>query len=659
MAQAQRFAKLPAMVAAKSIRPYGSWPTPLSADRIAAGALRLGFPRLDAGWVYWLEGRPNESGRQVIVRARPGGASEDVTPADQSTRTLVHEYGGGDYGVAAGRIVHAEMSEQRVWLREAGPRAAGRLLSAGGARYADFDFSPDGRWIAAVEERAREGNEPENRIVVFDLDGDPEAPPAPRVVAAGHDFVSFPRFSPDGGQLAYTAWEHPGMPWDGTRLFLQRWGEKGPEGPPACVAGGERESIFQPGFSPDGTLTFVSDRSGWWNLARIEDGVRRESCPLEAEFGRPQWVFGMSTWAYEDADTILCCVSRGGSDRLCRLELANGRLVDLELPYQSVVNVRVDEGEAVFVGAASDRAAAVCHLDLQTSVVQELRRSFAFDLDPAAVSLPEPIEFETTGGRTAYAFFYPPTHPDCQGPKDERPPLLVKSHGGPTAATAPVLNLAVQYWTSRGFAVVDVNYGGSTGYGRAYRERLRGQWGVVDVDDCVNAALHLAREGRVDRERLAISGGSAGGYTTLCALTFRDVFRAGASHYGIGDLEALARDTHKFESRYTDGLVGPYPERADLYRERSPIHFTERLSCPVAFFQGLEDRVVPPNQAEAMVQALARRGIPHAYVTFPGEQHGFRQAANIRTALEGELYFYASIFGFETDVKPAGVEIVA
>ncbi len=644
----------------KSIRPYGSWPTPLSADRILAGALRLGFPQVDGGSVYWLEGRPNEGGRQVVVRAGPGQEPEDVSPADQNVRTLVHEYGGGDYRVRAGRLVHVEMAEQRVWLREVGVSAAGRLLAAGGARYADFDFSPDGRWIAAVEERARPGSEPENRVVVFDLEaaGAAETPPAPRVVASGHDFVSFPRFSPDGQRLAYTAWEHPNMPWDGTRLFVQPWGDDGPVGPPQCVAGGDAESIFQPGFSPDGRLTFVSDRSGWWNLARIEDGVRRELCPRAAEFGRPQWVFGMSTWAYRDEDTILCSVSEGGFDRLCRLELASGRLEDLALPYASVVNVRVDAGVAAFVGAAPDRAAAICRLDLQTGATQELRRSFAFDLDPAAISLPEAVEFETTGGRTAHAFFYRPVNADFEGPPDERPPLLVKSHGGPTSATAPVLNLSVQYWTSRGFAVVDVNYGGSTGYGRAYRERLRGQWGVVDVDDCVNAALHLARQGRVDRDRLAISGGSAGGYTTLCALTFHDVFRAGASHYGIGDLEALARDTHKFESRYTDGLVGPYPERADLYRARSPIHFTERLSCPVAFFQGLEDRVVPPNQAEAMVAALARRGIPHAYVTFEGEQHGFRRAENIRTALEGELYFYGRIFGFETDVKPAGVEIV-
>ncbi len=643
------------MTARKQVLPFGSWPTELSADRILAGALRLGSPQIDGGWVYWLEGRPGEGGRQAIVRARPGQAPADVTPSDLNVRTLVHEYGGGDFRVQAGRLVHADMSEQRVWLRDVDDPETGRLLSEGGPRYADFAFSPDGRWLAAVQEAARERDEPENTIVVFDL----QASAVPIVLASGHDFVSFPRFSPDGARLVYTAWNHPNMPWDGTRLFERAFGPDGPIGEATLVAGNDDESIFQPGFSPDGILTFVTDRSGWWNFVRIQaDGRLERPCPREAEFGKAQWVFGMSTWAYLDAQSILCSVGSGGVDRICRLDLASGELIDLELPYESAVGLAVAGEAACFVAGAPDRATAICHFDLGTGAVVDLRRSFDLAIPEAGLSRPEAIEFETEGGLSAHAFFYPPANPDFTGPDDALPPLLVKSHGGPTAATAPVLNLSIQYWTSRGFAVVDVNYGGSSGYGRAYRERLRGRWGIVDVEDCVNAARQLVKAGRVDLDRLAISGGSAGGYTTLCALTFHDVFRAGASYYGIGDLEALARDTHKFESRYLDGLVGPYPQTADRYRKRSPIHFTDRLGCPVIFFQGLEDKVVPPNQAEAMVEALAKRGIRYAHVTFPDEQHGFRRAEIIRTALEGELYFYAQIFGFETDVHPEGVEIV-
>jgi dipeptidyl aminopeptidase/acylaminoacyl peptidase len=639
----------------KAILPYGSWPTELSADRLLEGALRLGRPQLDQGWIYWIEGRPSEGGRQVVLRARPGTAPSDVTPADQNVRTLVHEYGGGDYRVRDGRIVYAEMAEQRVWICEVGRPDSARLLAAGGPRYADFAWSPDCRWVAAVEERARAQGEPENRIVAFRVDeGDGLVEPI--VVAEGHDFVSFPRFSPDGSRLVYTAWDHPNMPWDGTRLFEQRFAEGGPEGEAVLVAGGPDESIFQPGFSPDGVLTFVSDRSGWWNLMRVEDGLLREVCPAEAEFGRAQWVFDMSTWAYVSAEEILCSVTRQGVDSLARLDVATGALRDVDQPCSNAVGLEVEGDIACFVGGGPDRATAIWRLDLAEESLAEVRPSFTFVLD--AVSRPEPIEFDTSDGRRAHAFFYPPTNAHAEGPEGELPPLLVKSHGGPTAATVPVLSLAIQYWTSRGFAVVDVNYGGSSGYGRAYRERLRERWGVVDVDDCVNAARSLAGQGRVDPDRLAISGGSAGGYTTLCALTFHDVFRAGASHYGIGDLEALARDTHKFEARYLDSLVGPYPATRERYRERSPIHFTEQLSCPVIFFQGLEDKVVPPSQAEAMVEALAKRGVAHAHVTFPGEQHGFRRAENIRTALEGELYFYGRIFGFETDVQPEGVEIL-
>jgi len=432
----------------------------------------------------------------------------------------------------------------------------------------------------------------------------------------------------------------------------------------APVAGGAAESVVQPRFSPDGALTFVSARSGWWNLHQLRGDDVVALCPRPAEFAGPHWVFGLSRWDFLDADTILCAYGVGGRTRLARLDVPSGRLEDLDLPWCAFDGVRAGAGAVCFVGGAADRPAEVVTLPRAGAGVEAgrprvWRRGAELDIDPGLIVAPEPIEFETAEGRSAHAWLYAPRRPDVHGPAGERPPLLVKSHGGPTAAASASLDLRIQYWVSRGIAVLDVDYGGSTGYGRAYRVRRRGQWGVVDVEDCTRAALHLAGEGHADRARLAISGGSAGGYTTLCALTFRDVFGAGASHYGIGDLEALVRDTHKFEARYLDGLVGPYPEARDVYVARSPVHAPERLSCSVIFFQGLEDKVVPPNQAEAMVAALAERGIPHAYVPFEGEQHGFRRAENIRAALEGELFFYGRIFGFETDAPAGRVRIVS
>jgi dipeptidyl aminopeptidase/acylaminoacyl peptidase len=578
------------------------------------------------------------------MRASPGDAPRPVTPDDTSVRTRVHEYGGGDYAVRAGVVVFSRDPDQRVMR-------GGEALTDGSARCADFEISPDGRWLVMVEERHAGAGPPSNRLVALPLAGGPAME-----VAAGFDFFSFPRFSAQGDRLAFTAWNQPDMPWDATELWCVDWSERGP-GERRRIAGGGSESIFQPGFSPQGVLTYVSDRSGWWNLEQWRDGERVPLCPRAAEFGRPQWVFGLSTWSFVDEHALLCAVGEGGRSALCRLDLRNGTLADLGLPFDAYDGVRVENGRAALIAASPTRAPAVGTLDLASVRFEPLRESLSLELDTRLVSVPEAVTFSTDDADTAHGFLYRPTNPERSAPPGERPPLLVKGHGGPTGAATSALQLGIQYWTSRGFAVMDVNYRGSTGFGRAYRDRLRESWGVVDVADCVNAARFAGSEGAADPARLAISGGSAGGYTVLCALTFHDVFAAGASHYGIGDLEALARDTHKFEARYLERLVGPYPERRDLYVERSPIHFTERLSCPVIFFQGLEDRVVPPNQAEAMVEALAGRGIPHAYVSFEGEGHGFRRAENQRTALEGELYFYARVFGFEVDVAPNQVVI--
>jgi len=456
------------------------------------------------------------------------------------------------------------------------------------------------------------------------------------------------------------------MPWDGTELWLAEVATDGTLKNAHCIAGGQEESIFQPEWSPDGILYFISDRSGWWNLYRYHPPTKENSesigiiepiCPKAAEFGLPHWVFRMSTYGFASSECLICSYLEGGIQHLAQLNLTTLELSDLETPYTTISQLQVAGNKVVFVGGSPTKPSVIAQQDLQTGNIQELCRSSDLQIDPGYLSIPQVIEFPTEAGLTAYAIYYPPQNQDFTAPEGELPPLLVKSHGGPTAATSDSFNPRIQYWTSRGIAILDVNYGGSTGYGRAYRERLNQRWGIVDVDDCVNGATYLVQQGLVDGDRLCIDGGSAGGYTTLAALTFRNVFKAGASFYGVSDLEALAKDTHKFESRYLDGLIGAYPERQDLYIARSPIHFVDRLSCPVIFFQGDEDKIVPPNQAEIMVTALKAKGLPVAYVLFAGEQHGFRKAENIKRCLDGELYFYARIFGFALAEAVEPVEI--
>jgi dipeptidyl aminopeptidase/acylaminoacyl peptidase len=477
-------------------------------------------------------------------------------------------------------------------------------------------------------------------------------------VAAGRDFYASPVFAPAGDRLVWLAWDHPNMPWNGTCLEQIGWGAEGAGGGVRVLAGGVAESLFQPRFSPGGRLYAISDRSGWWNLVAVTESGSEPIQRLEAELGRPQWVFGLSTWAFLGEREVLASATVSGLDELLRIDLGSGAARPVSTPFCQVMGVEVSDGWATCIAGSPDRAAGLYVWRVEGGTPSCVRESSNLAFPESGVSVAEARRFESVEGRVTHAFVYSPRSLTARIGPDERPPLLVKSHGGPTSATSAALDPRIQFWTSRGFAVVDVNYGGSSGYGRAYRDRLRGAWGVVDVEDCIAAARALAAQGRVDPARLAISGGSAGGYTTLCALTFHDVFAAGASHYGIGDLEALARDTHKFESRYMDWLVGPLPRDRGRYVERSPIRHPERLATPVIFFQGLEDRVVPPSQAEAMVAVLARRGIRHAYVPFEGEQHGFRRAENIRTALDGELYFYSRLFGFEAP-RPTGVNVVA
>jgi dipeptidyl aminopeptidase/acylaminoacyl peptidase len=641
------------------IAPYGSWKSPITSDLIVSGSVGLSQPAFDGADIHWIEMRPTEGGRNVVVRCDPGGAQTAVTPQPFNARTRVHEYGGGDYLAVNGVVYFSNFSDQRVYRQDSGAEPQ-PMTPAVDVRYADYCLDEARRRLICVREDHRNpGAEATNSIVALDLEDNSEPG---RVLLEGNDFYSSPRVSPDGTQLAWLTWNHPNMPWDGCELWVGEFGEDGSLTSTRWVAGGAAESIFQPEWSPDGVLYFASDTNGWWNLHRISsDGEIESVTQSKGELGMPQWVFGMSCYAFISAELIACSHVEQGVSTFGMIDTGSGKLTTVDCPFTDIQYVRAFDGQVVFRGGSPTDVVSIVKFDVNTKQFQTLRRSNDLEIFPRYFSVPRAIEFPTEGGLTAHGFFYPPQNPDYRAPDNEKPPLIVKSHGGPTAAASTALSLSIQYWTSRGFAVLDVNYGGSTGYGRQYRERLNKKWGIVDVDDCANGARYLANRGEVDGNRLIITGGSAGGYTTLCALTFRKTFKAGASHFGVSDAEALAQDTHKYESQYLTGLLGAYPERRDIYFERSPINFPERLSCPVIFFQGLEDKVVPPNQAEKMVQAIRAKGFPVAYVAFEGEQHGFRQAKNIKRALDGELYFYSRIFGFELaePVEPVAIENLA
>ena len=624
----------------KQIAPYGSWKSPITSEMVYAKAIGIKSLQVERGNVYWSERRPD--GRTLIMRRTPDGQVEQVTRADYNVRTRVHEYGGGDFLVADEVIYFINFSDQHLYRQPLGG-AAQAIAQVDGLRYADFVIDRQGgRLISVREDHTTGAAQAVNTLVALDLASGDE-----RVLVSGNDFYATPRLSPDGRQLAWLTWNHPNMPWDGTELWVAELLPGGSLGAHTLVAGGPAESIFQPAWSADGTLYFVSDRSGWWNLYRWRNGQIEALHPMPAEFGEPQWVFGLSTYDFAGDGRLICTYTHNGCYYLAALDTHTLDFQPLPLPYTFISDVHVDGGQVYLLGASATEPLTLTQLDLATGQLRALRRVREVSLDPAYFSVGQAIEFPTEGGLTAHGFYYPPTNRDFTAPSAERPPLLVMSHGGPTGSTVCTLGYGTQYWTTRGFAVLDVNYGGSTGYGRAYRERLKGQWGLVDVADCIHGARYLAEQGLADGDRLAIRGGSAGGYTTLCALTFHDAFKAGASYFGVADLEALARDTHKFESRYLDGLVGPYPARRDIYLARSPIHHTERLACPMIILQGLDDPVVPPNQAQMMYEAVRARGLPVAYLTFPGEQHGFVKAENNQRATEAELYFYSKVFKFQ------------
>jgi dipeptidyl aminopeptidase/acylaminoacyl peptidase len=599
--------------------PYGTWRSPIGGDTVARDpGWAYSLITVDGGAVYWSETRPLEDGRDAIVVRRPGHPPVDAIPSGFNARTRVHEYGGGAYTVHDGTVYFSHDDDQRIYRLM--PGSEPEPISPAGARYADLRVTPDGRRLVCVRER---DGEPEhvNDLVSLPTDGSEE----PQVIASGHDFFSSPRISPDGTQIAWLAWDHPRMPWEGCELYVDG----------RLVAGGPAEAIVQPEWSPDGVLHYSSDRTNWWNLYREGEPLTA----LDAEIGGPMWEFGQRWYAFLADGRIVCTYFRDGVDHLAVVDESGVHDVPLELTR--IVDLTTDGERALFIGASPTRSPQVVAVDLATGAIEPLSEDEGEDVDPVYVSVPRPREHP-------HALFYPPHNPDFTAPPGERPPLLVRIHGGPTAHVSARLSPEIQFFTSRGFAVVDVNYGGSTGYGREYRDRLRGQWGIVDTNDAVDAALALAEAGEVDRDRMAITGGSAGGWTVLCALAFRpEVFAAGADYYGVSDLMGFVDDTHKFESRYNDWLVGPWPEAADLWRERSPINHADKIRAPVIVLQGLEDKIVPPSQSEKIVAALKRNGVHYEYIGFEGEQHGFRKAENLRRAVEAELAFYLKVFGIE------------
>jgi dipeptidyl aminopeptidase/acylaminoacyl peptidase len=617
----------------------------VSAAAVAAQSVRLSSVTLDGDDLYWIEGRPADGGRSVLMRRRADHVIEDVTPAPFNVRTRVHEYGGGAYLVDRGTVWFSNFSDQRVYRLDL-PFDPRPLSPDGAWCYADFCRDRAHQRIIAVrEDHSNPDREATTTLVAIGDEGDA------RVIASGRDFYAAPRVSPDGQQLAWVCWDHPRMPWDGTELWVADIASDGSLVRAMCVAGGAQESIFQPGWLADGSLVFASDRSGWWQLYRhdLRGGESRallRDAPVDSEFGRPLWTFGVAVWSEAAPGSIVVTWASKGVWHLGVIDVETGSLRRMETGLDPQDWLVASPSHAYVIAASPQRASALVRVSLRDASIEVTRESAPATMDEAYVSEAHAIEYQTSAGDIAHAFYYPPRSKDAVC-RTGLPPLMAISHGGPTAAATRTFDVRIQYWTTRGFAVVDVNYGGSTGYGRRYRERLRGEWGRIDVDDMIHAVAHLVHAGKADPHRVIIRGGSAGGYTTLAALTFRPgVFKAGASYYGVSDLELLARDTHKFEARYLDSLVGPYPAMADEYRKRSPIHATEHLACALIFFQGLDDRVVPPNQSEAMADAVRRKGLPVAYVAFEGEQHGFRKAANIVRSLEAELSFYAAVFGF-------------
>lgn len=636
----------------KKIAPFGSWVSPIKADIIASGQTNIRDVEIDGKNIYWIESRPYEEGRRVIVTRNSNGKTKDLIPPPYNARTRVHEYGGGSFAVNDGIVYFSNFKNQQIYLRTKKGKIK-PLTAVKNTYYADLIVDKKHKRIICVREDHRNTeDEPINSIVSVSLENSNEI----RILIEDNDFYSSPRLSPDGEKLAFLTWNHPQMPWDGTELWVGEVRSDGTLGEKKKIAGGKKESIFQPEWSPDNVLYFVSDRKNWWNFYRLKNN-RVESLPsMEADFGVPAWVFGLSTYDFYSADEIACSYTKNGEWNLSILNVETKDFNKIKTKFTDISLLKVKDNLLIINASSPVEPASLLSLNPRTGKTVTLRRSLNVSIDSDYISVPESISFPS-GKDKAYGFYYPPKNKDYKSKGGELPPLIVMAHGGPTSSASTGLDLKKQFWTSRGFAVLDVNYRGSSGYGREYRDKLKGKWGIADIDDCINGAKYLIREGKVDKNRLIIRGGSAGGYVVLCALTFKNFFQTGASYYGVSDLVKLAKNTHKFEAHYFDSLIGKYPEEIEIYRKRSPINYADKLSAPVIFFQGLEDKIVPPEQSESFVSILEEKGIPVAYIAFEKEQHGFRKTKNIKHSLEAELYFYSQIFGFKLKDKINPIKI--
>jgi dipeptidyl aminopeptidase/acylaminoacyl peptidase len=630
-----------------TVAPYGTWASPVSAESLAKGAIGVSSPRAIDGRLYWLENRPEQRGRLVAVTGDSDGFRE-LTPEGFNVRTRVHEYGGAPYTVVGETLYFANFADQRLYAQagEAAPVA----LTPEGYRYADLVARPGGGLIGVREDHTQPADV---RNAIVALPG--EVGDAGRVLFGDSDFVAYPRLSRDGRRLAWMAWDHPNMPWDDTALYVADIdGERLSN--IEQVAGGVGESAMEPSWAADGTLYFVSDRSGFWNLYALSDGEAAPVLAKDAEFAGPLWGLGQSNYLLMDDGRIVATYATETGDHLVVIcgagasAASGGAVREIDTGFTALGGLqKLDERTVALMAGSTLDTGALVTVDIETGKTTLVRRPSPSPLPAAFVSQAQAITFESAGGLAVHALYYPPTNPDFVAPGGEKPPLIVQAHGGPTGQASSSFSLSNQFWTSRGFAIVDVDYGGSAGYGRAYRQRLNDKWGIVDVEDVIAAVKYLADGGVIDRGRTAIHGGSAGGFTVLAALSQSDVFKAGASFYGVADLGALARDTHKFESRYLDNLVGPWPAAKAIYDERSPLNHLDGFKTPLIIFQGSDDPIVPPNQAHMILDALRKRQQPVAYMEFAGESHGFRRAETLIASKEAELYFYGRVFGF----KPA------
>lgn len=637
------------------VQPFGSWDSPLNASSIATASLGLQEIVIDGSNIYWLESRPNEGGRNVICRADKDLNISDVTPSSYSVRTLVNSYGGAPFTVHNDTLYfsnhnnhrddsnpYARYNDQRIYVQAPGKEPQ-VLTDTLGVAYANILVDESRQRLIAIREdfHLNLKGQPMSSLVAIDLKSGKQ-----ELLLQGQDFYAYPRLSPDGTQLCWLSWNYPHMPWDHTQLWLADFDESGRLGTPRLIAGEKDESILQPLWSPEGQLYFISDKNNWWNIYRLTESGTKPVCLRANDFGSPLWSLGASIYDFASSENLLCAYTEGGEWQLINLNVANASIDLIALDFTCISQISAKDNQVVFLAGSPTTPLSLIRLDLQTKEYKVLRSSTQFSLDPTYISKPRPIVYPTSEGQHSYAFYYPPTNPDFVAPNSEKPPLIIKSHGGPSSAADTVLSLDIQYFTSRGFGVVDVNYRGSSGYGRNYRLSLYKNWGIYDVKDCENAALYLIEQGEVDPERVVARGGSSGGYTTLALATYTDLLKAGASYYGISNLEMIAQNSDKLEARYPDCLIGKWPEEQEIYQERSPLFHSEHIKAPMIFFQGTEDPVVPPEQTDVIFERLKEDNIPVCAIYFEKEQHGFRIAKHIQQALEAELYFYAKVLGF-------------